>query len=58
MSKIEYRAPEVRKVKLQVKNAILAVCHTSPTQTPRGPGSLPGATPCNITPGCFTGPGG
>ena len=58
MSKKEYRAPEVRKVKLQVKNAILAVCHTSPEQAPRG--GMPGAytTPCNLTPGCFSGPGG
>lgn len=52
MKKKAYSAPQVVKVNLAVKNAILAVCHTSPTATPRVGGST-----CNITPGCFSGPG-
>ncbi len=53
MDKKVYKAPQVKKVKLVIKNAILAVCHTSPTYTPGDPST----TPCNITPGCFSGPG-
>lgn len=56
MSKRQYEAPEVIKVNLLVKSAILAVCHTSPSTIPRIPAS-PVGTPCNVTPGCFSGPG-
>lgn len=52
MNKRQYEAPKIVKVKLLVKTAILAVCHTSPSAVPRIAGS-----PCNITPGCFSGPG-
>lgn len=55
MNKRQYEAPKVVKVNLLVKTAILAVCHTSPSATPRFGG--PGGTRCNLTPGCFTGPG-
>lgn len=56
MNKRQYEAPKVVKVNLLVKTAILAVCHTSPSTTPRIP-EAPGGTPCNVTPGCFSGPG-
>lgn len=34
MNKKPYEAPKVKKVKLEVKNAILATCHSSPSMTP------------------------
>ncbi len=53
MNKKIYKAPQVRKVKLEIKNAILAVCHTSSsTMWPGDDG-----TPCNLAPACFSGPG-
>ena len=54
LNKKPYEAPTLRKVRLEIKSAVLAVCHSSPTLTPRGP--APGYTPCFITPGCFNTP--
>lgn len=49
MNKKPYQAPQVKKVKLQVKNAILAVCHSSPlTSDPRS-----GEVPCAIITACY-----
>lgn len=55
MTKIPYEAPAVKKVHLVIQNSVLAVCHTSPSQTPH---DYVGAPPCNLAPGCFSGPGG
>lgn len=52
MNKKSYRAPTVRKVRLVVKDAILAVCHVSPAMDPRGGESVP----CEINPGCWRAP--
>lgn len=38
MNKKPYEAPAVKKVKLEVKNAVLSTCHTSYDNTPRYPG--------------------
>lgn len=35
MNKKPYRRPLVKRVRLVVKNAVLAVCHSSPNLTPR-----------------------
>ena len=51
MKKKPYQAPAVRKVRLVVEDAVLAVCHTSPAQDPKG------AISCEITPGCWKPPG-
>ena len=52
MNKRIYQAPKVKMVKLEIKNAILAVCHSSPNLIPMIPGSG-----CDLTPGCYSGPG-
>lgn len=52
MSKKIYEAPIVRKVKLEVKNAVLSVCHTTYDNTPRIPGGLPGS--CKLDPACMS----
>ena len=48
MNKKNYEAPIVRKVKLEVKNAVLSVCHTTFDNTPRS-GGLP-AGQCTVAP--------
>ena len=48
--KKSYEAPKVKVVRLAIKNAVLAVCHSSPNLDPRG------ATPCTITVGCYNPP--
>ena len=35
MNKKPYEAPVVKKVRLEIKNAVLAVCHSSPNLTPK-----------------------
>lgn len=50
MEKKPYQAPVVKKVKLEVKNAVLAVCHASPNMDPQGP------LPCSLTVGCYNAP--
>ncbi|HOE69587.1 MAG TPA: hypothetical protein PLE10_03725 [Brevefilum sp.] len=45
MNKKTYAAPQVKKVKLEIKNAILAVCNQSPSvMDPKD-----GPVPCSIT---------
>lgn len=52
LTKKEYQAPKVTKIKLVVKNAILGTCHASPNLTPANGGCG------NIyTTSCFIGPG-
>lgn len=49
MSKKSYKAPQVQKISLVVKNAVLGTCHSSPTNTPK---TL--ATTCeNVPSGCW-----
>jgi hypothetical protein len=49
MIKKQYSAPEVKRVKLEIKVAILASCHQSPTNTD----AKIGTTPCSIATGCY-----
>jgi hypothetical protein len=50
MNKKPYEAPIVTKVKLEVKNAVLSICHTSYDNTPR----IGGVTAqCNLPGGCM-----
>ena len=35
MNKKPYEAPTVKTIRLEVRNAILAVCHSSPNMTPK-----------------------
>lgn len=49
MNKKTYVAPVVKRVELEVKSAILAVCHTSAvTMDPQL-----GPTPCSISLSCY-----
>lgn len=51
MSKKTYQTPKVERVQLKITNAILAVCHSSPTMTPAG--GLPGS--CSVgASACFS----
>ncbi len=50
MSKKIYEAPIVTKVKLEVKNAVLSVCHTTFDNTPRVEGIPAGQ--CSLDPAC------
>jgi hypothetical protein len=48
-----YEAPTVRRVRLVVRNAVLATCHSSPNLNPRL-----GAQSCSMVPqGCWNPPG-
>lgn len=47
-----YEAPVVKKIRLEVKNAVLATCHTSYDATPR---SLGVDLPCYLPPPAGTG---
>lgn len=38
MQKKNYEAPKINRVKLEIKNSILSVCHSSPNMTPLGVG--------------------
>jgi len=51
MKKKIYEAPIVKRVHLEIKNAVLAVCNTSYDATPRNPG-IPGHV-CYLDPGCL-----
>lgn len=55
MNKKPYQAPAIKKVRLEIKNAVLAVCHNSPNLTPRA-GTYPNITPCRVTVGCYNPP--
>ena len=49
MDKRTYSAPHIKRVKLELKNAILSSCNQSPTiMDPRV-----GTVACNIAAGCF-----
>jgi hypothetical protein len=52
MNKKPYEAPTVKTIRLEVRNAILAVCHTSTVLTPQRniDGQLIG---CNVIPICL-----
>jgi len=51
MEKKQYTAPVVRKVRLEIKNAVLATCNSSPLyMSPKDPVT---GEPCNLNPGCF-----
>lgn len=39
MNKEPYEKPALRKVRLEIKTSVLAVCHTSPSQIPKIQGS-------------------
>lgn len=52
MNKKSYQAPTITKVRLEVKNAILAVCHSSPNVTPREEPY----NDCSMDPGCYNSP--
>ena len=45
-SKMHYETPIVKRVHLEIKNAVLATCHTSYDATPRDLGPLP--APCYL----------
>ena len=51
MDKKLYVAPEVKKVRLEIKNAVLAVCNSSPTYM--SPKDIYNNRPCTAVPGCF-----
>lgn len=53
MIKKQYSTPEVKRVKLEIKTAILAACNQSPTITD----PKIGGAPCQISTGCYD-PGG
>ncbi len=45
-----YEAPAVKKVKLEIKNAILSVCHSSANMDP----AVGGVGPCTLAQGgCY-----
>ena len=46
--KKRYEAPAVKKVRLEVKESILAVCHSSADQTPQA-----GEIACSAATGCY-----
>jgi hypothetical protein len=52
MNKKQYQKPVVKKVRLVMKNAVLADCHSSPNLTPRDD-PTPGAG-CLVNPACYT----
>jgi hypothetical protein len=54
MQKKNYEAPKINRVKLEIKNSILSVCHSSPNMTPNG---FDGDT-CAISQTCFNPAGG
>jgi hypothetical protein len=49
MNKKLYEAPKIQKVKLSIKDSIMANCHSSPNLTPKDPD-------CYIAVGCFNPP--
>lgn len=53
MIKKQYSTPEVKRVKLEIKTAILAACNQSPTNMD----AKIGDAPCQILTGCYD-PGG
>jgi hypothetical protein len=49
MTKKQYSAPEVKRVKLEIKSAILAACNQSPTiMDPKD-----GPVPCSTSTSCY-----
>jgi hypothetical protein len=53
MSKTFYEAPSIKKVHLEIKNAVLGACHSSPNITPKA-----GVITCSVTTGCYNPPAG
>ena len=51
MDKKAYVAPVVKKVRLEIKNAVLAVCNQSPTYM--APKDIYNNIPCQGVPGCY-----
>lgn len=50
MDKRTYSAPQIREVKLEIKNSILAVCHQSTvTMDPK----IADGVPCSLEVGCY-----
>jgi hypothetical protein len=50
--KKQYQAPKIEKVSLEMKNAVLGTCHTSPLPTAFTPQG------CNVSfVACYQGPG-
>ena len=49
MSKKPYQAPKIQKVKLSIRDSVLANCHSSPNLTPKDPD-------CHIAVGCYNPP--
>lgn len=49
MIKKQYSTPEVKRVKLEIKTAILAACNQSPTNMD----AKIGDAPCQILTGCY-----
>ena len=50
MEKKRYQAPTVKKVRLDIKSAVLGNCHVSPVLDAQ----TPGIGGCRVTPNCFT----
>mgnify|MGYP001057668417 CR=1 FL=1 len=50
MSKKPYQAPKIQKVKLSIRDSVLANCHSSPNLTPKEPD-------CAVAVACYTWPG-
>jgi len=51
MNKKRYEAPAVKRVRLVIKNSVLAVCHSSPNTTPKDNGIS-----CQISVACYNAP--
>ena len=49
MNKKPYQTPKIVKVKLSIRDSILANCHSSPNLTPKEPD-------CAVAVGCFNPP--
>ena len=49
MNKKPYQKPTIQKVRLSIKDAILATCHSSPNLTPKDPD-------CAVATGCYQPP--
>ena len=49
--KTTYEPPIVNKVRLEIKNAVLANCHSSPNITPKS-----GTIQCSVSTGCYNPP--
>ena len=50
MNKKRYEAPKLKKVRLVVRNSVLAACHSSPNLDPKG------VLGCSLEQGCYAPP--